>query len=1276
MTSAGATSGSDADEAAAAAIDPAAPLRGPAFEGADDASLGDDEWLKRAIAAAAEAGLVQDATEVAGRLGEVGLDERERENDFASDSEPLDGSRPSADAEVRLEAPVENISRIPKGWQQWEGDRCLLVDNYDSYTYNLYHLIAAIDETPPVVVRNDEYTWAELKTSVNTRHFSRIVLSPGPGNPYDERDVGVCLDIVLNACETPIWGVCLGHQLLATAHGVVVRRARAPTHGRVTNITHDGTCDLFTDVPRVFKQTRYHSLVVDAKSLKKEGAGVLRATAWTKACTSRDDKKNGGELRDAETKTDDSDSEKEDGLFVNEWVIAEDISDERAGGAVMALEHVTRPHFGVQFHPESVCSEPHGARMYANFKAIAARHWAKVETSADAGSAGFANGDGVVLVPSGSDPARVDCGARGRLETKPPTTDGPRDPPTFSSSASGASEEANEKSSASSEPSVEPTKLLWTRLPNALNDIPGGAETLFWSVVAPRAADDAFVARRRATNDANETGFDDDVSRNAEKRRRELEKEKHARFLATEATRDTFWLDSATASNCADPCPRSRFSFMGGKGGDLWRRVVYRLPPNAPKTDGGAEKETEGAFVRVGAPPPFRGGRLEMTDSQGLKTVRENVAVTAFLENELLAKRCGAHERVASWAESASRRAREGSERDETRSDASRDASQSHDAPSEKEKEKGDAEDSTEPPFEFRGGFVGFLGYETRAECGFFVSANERSATPDAAFFFADRFLVADHKTGDAYVAALVRDPRSELQTYVEQLRTNENRNGLASAAVAAAEGVLRVASDEAEEKARFWMAETERAVLACASTVSTASAISETNGPRLASDAIRRARSMAVEPEPAEGDAAAAFFAPRLNRDAYVRAIKQSQEEIYAGETYEVCLTNQLVRPNGGFSRCENDAERRTETETTSGDDFRFAPDPATLYSVLRATNPAPYAAYLCFGGCEATDDDDDGDGASRASASQSLQNAKTLPGARVFLDDERESDDEVETTKSSTNRHRAYAADDVIAVCCCSPERFLRLSRDVERKSERLVLEAKPIKGTARRHAPLGCAADVAEADALERRVKDRAENLMIVDLLRNDLGRVCEPGSVSVPGLMKIESYATVHQLVSTVRGTPRLKKISDSKSVDVDGAAEEESHETAGVSSVACVTAAFPPGSMTGAPKQRTCEIIDGLESSARGVYSGAIGYFSAAGDAFDLNVCIRTCVVRPATDEAWIGCGGAITALSDAHEEWEETRLKARAVLRAVRAVDEATDLFAAEMTGATERAEP
>jgi len=243
MTSAGATSGTDADEAAAAAIDPAAPLRGPAFEGADDASLGDDEWLARAIAAAAEAGLVADAAEVTERLGEVGLDgvihekKRQRERERERDSD-RDGSR-FADAS-RLESQVP-LFRAPKGWQKWEGDRCLLVDNYDSYTYNLYHLIATIDGVPPVVVRNDEYAWAELALSINTRHFSRIVLSPGPGNPYDERDVGVCADIVRNAATTPLWGVCLGHQLLAAAHSVKVRRARAPTHGRVTNITHDGS---------------------------------------------------------------------------------------------------------------------------------------------------------------------------------------------------------------------------------------------------------------------------------------------------------------------------------------------------------------------------------------------------------------------------------------------------------------------------------------------------------------------------------------------------------------------------------------------------------------------------------------------------------------------------------------------------------------------------------------------------------------------------------------------------------------------------------------------------------------------------------------------------------------------------------------------------------------------------------------------------------------------------------------------------------------------------
>ncbi len=191
-------------------------------------------------------------------------------------------------------------------------------------------------------------------------------------------------------------------------------------------------------------------------------------------------------------------------------------------------------------------------------------------------------------------------------------------------------------------------------------------------------------------------------------------------------------------------------------------------------------------------------------------------------------------------------------------------------------------------------------------------------------------------------------------------------------------------------------------------------------------------------------------------------------------------------------------------------------------------------------------------------------------------------------------------------------SPERYATIDRNRR-------VEARPIKGTTPRGATV--AEDARLRNRLATDPKFRAENLMITDLLRNDLSMVCEPGTVEVPHLMEVESYASVHQLVSTVTGRLRPE-----------------------VGTVEALRAMFPAGSMTGAPKLRTMQIIDEVESSPRGIYAGAFGWISGDGRA-DLGVVIRS--LYRAGDGPWrLGTGGGITVRSEVDEEYAETLWKA------------------------------
>lgn len=201
---------------------------------------------------------------------------------------------------------------------------------------------------------------------------------------------------------------------------------------------------------------------------------------------------------------------------------------------------------------------------------------------------------------------------------------------------------------------------------------------------------------------------------------------------------------------------------------------------------------------------------------------------------------------------------------------------------------------------------------------------------------------------------------------------------------------------------------------------------------------------------------------------------------------------------------------------------------------------------------------------------------------------------------------------------IVCASPERFLKMQKGH--------VNTRPIKGTRKRgETP---EEDMFMRTELEKSEKDKSELLMIVDLERNDLNRVCRPGSVKVTELFSVEEYATVFHLVSDIEGD-----LEESKNV------------------MDLLEAAFPGGSITGAPKYRAMEIIDELENNKRNLYTGSIGYLTLDGDC-DFNIVIRTALHKDG--KYYLGVGGGITAESDLEFEYEETLQKAKAVLQAMR----------------------
>ncbi|KAF8931507.1 hypothetical protein BGZ58_007585 [Dissophora ornata] len=1024
--------------------------------------------------------------------------------------------------------------------------RTLIVDNYDSYTFNLLQL----------------FDQDQLENVVKILpHFDQIILSPGPGRPERAQDFGICTQI-LHTNHIPVFGVCLGHQGIGWIHGAKVTYGPEPVHGQIAHIKHDNT-GLFQGVPQDFEAVRYHSLVVQEHDLPAD----LVPTAW---CYSFP-------LITADNL---SPKNKNVDNFTSSF-------DRTLGSkSIMGIRHRSLPHHGVQFHPESICTQ-FGRQMMNNFFRISHEFYE--------GNADRNQGRVFQELPDFVRALSV-------VPTSQPSIGRPAITHFTATPCHGLK----------SQSSTNPYSLLIHALdPSTFPEPEAVFSSLFLTGPRSKAA--------------------------------------------------SWWLDSAR-----QPHPMSRFSFMGG----METRRCHGQNPH-----GDLQQPVAGAAQAVVQYSTLHKEiRVHRYNSQ---SNRSNVKRIQLDDGS--GKEGGDHNKAATaktfWDWMSETMAHFGKEGVETVVIGP----------------NGEQRDFEEVPFDFFAGMVGYFGYEMKRESlegyhtpieqqcqclGHDVEENTSHPCrcdclrqPDAAFVLATQAVVFDHVERRVYVLGVVNNNQPRTRQKEEDIGGPigfSSRKACQDWIQDVTQSIIHLANNSPSSATGSSLRRKSVAVSAPIGSVNGGSK----NEPYLVKQRHRRQSSVSL----------LSPFKVDVTEQDYLRAIQDSLDYIHEGESYELCLTTQFRAKLPLYQHQQED-----DKDLSQG-------DPAyELYKILRKLNPAPFSAFLSMP--TAQDYDNQADDVAEelvgkliilSSSPERFLKVGKKPSDEVGGQD---SSDSSVAPVSSSRTVEMKPIKGTVAVakgCFCKEDEGCSVNGedtdssghlDEEQTEEELNHAAVGMDSAEQRRRRLTidrCAEarkreDQTRIDSLSKNIKERAENLMIVDLIRNDLAHVCSSKSVRVPYLMHVESYETVHQLVTTVRG-------------------ELFDH----VDNTQAVRACFPPGSMTGAPKLRSVQLLDSLEHHVkRGVYSGCLGYigisavsaapaptpFSKAttslGDipkkvrsAVDLAVVIRTAVltVDPVEDKDGpttlagglsVGAGGALTILSDANEEWREVLLKSRSVVPSV-----------------------